>query len=90
MDDPNETRAKILKQFGLDGPIMEGDVVRLLSGGPSMMVSEVNGNSARCEWFDKARLRTHEFKISCLQKNTPEQLGILYIEGLGDSGADTN
>jgi uncharacterized protein YodC (DUF2158 family) len=88
MADAEEKRAKVLREFGLDGPIQEGDVVCLLSGVPSMIVSEVNEKYARCEWFDKARLRTHEFKLSCLQKTTPKQLGILYIEGLGESGAD--
>jgi uncharacterized protein YodC (DUF2158 family) len=90
MPDTDGKHAAVVKEFGLDGPIKEGDVVRLVSGGPSMTVEEVFEESARCQWFEKARLRTHKFKLSCLQKTTPEQLGVVYFEGLGSNSADSD
>jgi uncharacterized protein YodC (DUF2158 family) len=71
-----------------DNPAFEvGDVVRLKSGGPSMMIRSIDGNELLCEWFDKAVPRSHSFGKAQLAHTTPTQTPIVNIN-LGDGSED--
>lgn len=55
--------------------IIEGDVVRLKSGGPSMVVMEISKGfddgplEAYCEWFDdKKNRQTNGFRLTSVEK----------------------
>ncbi|PMN20833.1 hypothetical protein BCT41_22825 [Vibrio splendidus] len=46
-----------------------GDCVQLVSGGPIMAVSDIDGNSIECQWFDqKGELKVSEFIAETLEK----------------------
>jgi uncharacterized protein YodC (DUF2158 family) len=83
MTDRDPHVAKVLSE----NPIFEvGDVVRLKSGGPSMMIRSIDGNEIFCEWFDKAVPRSHSFLKAQLAHTTPEQTPILNVNYGGDAG----
>jgi uncharacterized protein YodC (DUF2158 family) len=44
-----------------------GDVVILKSGGPSMTVSDVEGDEVICDWFDGKKRMRDSFQASTLQ-----------------------
>ena len=45
-----------------------GDRVQLKSGGPVMTVSEDEGDSVWCQWFEKSELKSSSFKRHVLAK----------------------
>ena len=48
--------------------LQEGDVVRLVTGGPSMSLQEIEGHRGTCVWFDDdGRLRERAFLLSALR-----------------------
>ena len=66
--------AKVLSK----NPIFEiGDVVKLRSGGPSMVVRKLKNKEVFCEWFDKATARSHSFLKAQLVHTTPDQTPIV-------------
>ncbi|MFY9992267.1 MAG: DUF2158 domain-containing protein [Rhodoplanes sp.] len=81
----NEAKKKLM---GLDGPIRIGDVVRLKSGGAPMVVSEINGDEAICEWHVKDSPKTKPYKLHCLEKTHKEQLPFLHFEIAGQPTED--
>ncbi len=58
----------------MDDEIEVGDVVQLKSGGPLMVVWNINGSAADCEYFDvKGRHKDREISLSSLKKTHQEQ-----------------
>lgn len=53
-----------------DEPLIPGDIVRLKSGGPAMMVDRVIGGQrdVMCTWFDDGRRSRGRFPRSVLDK----------------------
>ncbi|MCE7030966.1 YodC family protein [Jiella avicenniae] len=49
--------------------VQVGDVVQLLSGGPSMTVEDIiQGPRAKCVWFAEDKLQTGVFAFALLKK----------------------
>lgn len=50
--------------------IKSGDIMLLQSGGPTMTVEYVNGDTVRCVWFDgNHELHREEFNKNSLRKS---------------------
>lgn len=47
-------------------PFKVGDIVRLKSGGPQMVVVYVDGRSVDCMWFVDSALESDEFPNECV------------------------
>lgn len=45
-----------------------GDIVRLRSGGPNMMVERVVASSVLCVWFEDGRRRKGRFTFDTIEK----------------------
>ncbi|BBL90609.1 hypothetical protein VroAM7_32620 [Vibrio rotiferianus] len=46
-----------------------GDCVQLKSGGPVMTVSDTDGSTVRCQWFDmNQEVKTLNFRAETLEK----------------------
>lgn len=49
--------------------LQEGDVVRLITGGPSMSLQEIDGERGVCVWFeDSGRMQERSFLLIALQR----------------------
>jgi len=59
-----------------------GAVVQLKSGGFSMTIEEVSGDTVRCVWADKGRIRRDNFASNALKQSTEGTDMILIMEGL--------
>ncbi|EME9804124.1 DUF2158 domain-containing protein [Vibrio alginolyticus] len=45
-----------------------GDCVQLKSGGPVMTISDIDGTTVRCQWFDdKQEVKTRDFRAETLE-----------------------
>lgn len=54
-----------------------GDLICLKSGGPKMIVADVDGyGGCRCQWFDKARHVSEHFAGEVLEKADKEDVGL--------------
>jgi uncharacterized protein YodC (DUF2158 family) len=62
-----------------------GDVVKIRSGGPSMVVRKIEGDEIHCEWFDKSTVKSHTFLKVQLSHTTPDQIPIFTINMGGES-----
>jgi len=49
-----------------------GDLVELLSGGPTMTCSSIDHNECECKWFVQQHLQTGKFSIKSLKIATAE------------------
>jgi uncharacterized protein YodC (DUF2158 family) len=63
-----------------------GDIVRLVSGGPAMTISEVAHNYIAVDWFEDGKLKSHSFSPAQLvllpvAEMTSEQLQIIANRG---------
>ncbi|TZG27128.1 YodC family protein [Sphingomonas montanisoli] len=52
---------------------VEGDIVRLKSGGPEMTVDEMFETDARCVWFAGEKHQENVFRISTLRRAGGDQ-----------------
>ena len=59
-----------------------GVVVQLKSGGFSMTVEDVSGETVQCVWADKGRIRRDNFPLKALKESTEGTDMILIMEGL--------
>jgi uncharacterized protein YodC (DUF2158 family) len=55
-----------------------GDVVRLKTGGPKMVLEDLvaggrENPKAKCTWFDEKQARSQEFSISSLDRVRPKK-----------------
>jgi uncharacterized protein YodC (DUF2158 family) len=84
MTDRDPHVAKVLS----DNPTFEvGDVVRLKSGGPSMMIRNIDENEILCERFDKAVPRSHSFLKAQLAHTTAQQTPMVNVN-FGEHAGD--
>lgn len=44
-----------------------GDIVKLVSGGPAMVVNKIMGDRIECRWFDGMKLKSATFPVVALQ-----------------------
>lgn len=51
-----------------------GDLVQLLSGGPTMTVQEVFSTKLRCHWFSGKKLESGLFAPESLKRVEPDDL----------------
>lgn len=52
-------------------PFQIGDLVRLKSGGPNMIVSAATQTVVVCDWFDGAKKMSDQFNVQTIEKATP-------------------
>lgn len=64
-----------------------GDVVRLKTGGPPMVVRAVSGDTAYCQWFAGVELRQGTFLFSSLRDASRERRAAASRTPTGPSAA---
>ena len=81
---PRESQARDIRAGdGDNAPVQHeeqfeaGDVVRLKSGGPPMVVRAVSGDSAYCQWYAGIDLHQGTFLFSSLSDISRERRAVL-------------
>jgi uncharacterized protein YodC (DUF2158 family) len=62
-----------------------GDVVRLKSGGPDMVIQEIDevNGTAVCRWFDGKKDKREEFVLETLELAKPKAMGVVALSSRG-------
>jgi uncharacterized protein YodC (DUF2158 family) len=79
----NVSQAYVLCPFHPPNPMPDqysiaiGAIVKLIIGGPAMIVSDCSSTSATCRWFNGASLSKEVFALHVLRPLTAEEIAAL-------------